>query len=72
MDDLVEALRIASLMLAVHEQSHGEVPMEKVFEVLQTEEIDEEMEELLTKGFQNLVGILGTVTEIMAEESPIH
>lgn len=72
MTDVVEALRIACLALAVHEQDHGEVSIDKIFEVMQTEDIDEEMEELLTKGFQNLVGILGTVHEIMAEESPIH
>jgi hypothetical protein len=71
-EELVEALRISSLMNAVHEQNHGEVTFEKIFEVMQTEEIDEQVEELLIKGFQNLAGVLGTVFEIERDEGAVH
>ena len=72
MDDIVEALRIATLMLAVHEQDHGEVPIEKIFDVLQTDELDEETADLLVKGFQNLAGVLGSVIEVERDEGVVH
>jgi len=46
--------------------------MDKIFEVLQTDEIDEETAELLIKGFQNLVGVLGTVMEVERDEGVVH
>ncbi|MBT7081971.1 MAG: hypothetical protein HN929_11020 [Chloroflexi bacterium] len=72
MDDIVEALRITTLMLAVHEQDHGEVPIEKIFDVLQTDELDEETADLLVKGFQNLAGVLGSVIEVERDEGVVH
>jgi hypothetical protein len=72
MDDVVEALRITTLMLAVHEQDHGEVPIEKIFDVLQTDELDEETADLLVKGFQNLAGVLGSVIEVERDEGVVH
>ena len=72
MNEVVEALRITCLMIAQHEENHSEVPMDRIFEVFQTEEFDEETERLLLKSFQNLVGVLGTVMEIESEETPVH
>ena len=72
MNEVVEGLRIAWLMIAQHEQHHGEIPMDKILEVLQTDEIDEETAGLLIKGFKNLVGVLGTVMEVERDEGVVH
>ncbi|MBT6011068.1 MAG: hypothetical protein HOG80_06720 [Candidatus Marinimicrobia bacterium] len=46
--------------------------MDKILEVLQTDEIDEETAGLLIKGFKNLVGVLGTVMEVERDEGVVH
>ncbi|MBT4035587.1 MAG: hypothetical protein HOE61_12640 [Candidatus Marinimicrobia bacterium] len=72
MGDTVEALRIACLMLAEHQRTQGEIPMERIFTALETEEIDEDTEELLLMGFQNLAGVLGSVMHGNIDNSPVH
>ena len=71
-EDLAEALRIASLMIAEHERDHGQIPMERLNEVLNAETIDDEATDLLILGLTNLAGLLGTVMHTNIDDEAVH
>jgi hypothetical protein len=71
-EDVSEALRIASLMIAEHERGHGEIPMERLNKVLNINTIDDDTEDLLIMGLTNLAGLLGTVMRTNIDDEAVH
>ena len=58
-EDVLEAARLLALNLAHYELTYGELPLDQVLATLTSDHPNEEQFELLNKGMQNLVGMLG-------------
>lgn len=57
--DVLEAARLLALNLAHYELKYGELPLDEVLATLATDHPNHEQVELLNKGMQNLIGMLG-------------
>lgn len=73
-EDLIKALKAASLIVAEHDRLHGTIPLEHVQKVMAEGAVDDEMGALLIRGYEYLAGILGRTMESRAksEGSVIH
>ena len=60
-EQLAEALRIVSLMVAEHERVHGKIPMDRLMNQQTTDYLDPDTEESIVNGFIVLTGALGSV-----------
>jgi len=58
-DQLAEAARLLALNLAHYQIRYGEIPLENFDQLMATQEIDAETERLVSRGMENLVGLLG-------------
>ncbi|MBT4329501.1 MAG: hypothetical protein HOL17_14855 [Gammaproteobacteria bacterium] len=65
-EELEEALRIASLIIAEHDRLHGSIALERIYAAMHTDKVDEETERMLITGFEYLAGILGNAMQIQA------
>lgn len=58
-EDVLEAARLLALNLAHYELTHGELPLDDVLATLATDSPNDQQVELLDKGMENLIGMLG-------------
>lgn len=58
-EDVLEAARLLALNLAHYELKYGELPIEEVLAAISTEQPNDVQVELLNKGMQNLIGMIG-------------
>lgn len=68
-EDVLEAARLLALNLAHYELKYGELPLDDVLATLATDQPNDEQVELLNKGMQNLIGILGNQIQGLDERS---
>lgn len=68
-DDVLEAARLLALNLAHYELKFGEMPLDDVLATLASDHPNEEQVELLNKGMQNLIGILGNQIQGLDERT---
>jgi len=59
-EQLAEALRIVSLMVAEHERVHGKIPMDRLMNQQTTDYLDPDTEESIVNGLFVLTGVLGS------------
>ena len=61
-EQLAEALRMVSLMVAEHERVHGKIPMDRLLNKQTTDYLDPDVEDSIVNGLTILAGALGSVT----------
>lgn len=67
-DDLAECARLLALNLAHYELRFGEQPLDETLAALSASEPNDAQAELLTRGMESLVGLLGNVLSGLGEE----
>lgn len=68
-EDVLEAARLLALNLAHYELKYGELPIEEVLAAISTDQPNDEQVELLNKGMQNLVGMIGNQIQGLDEKT---
>lgn len=68
-EDVLEAARLLALNLAHYELKYGELPLDDVLATLAMDQPNDEQVELLNKGMQNLIGMLGNQIQGLDERS---
>lgn len=67
-EQLAECARLLALNLAHYQELYGEVPLNEVQAALDTREPNDDQIILLTRGMENLVGVLGNVLSGLGQE----
>lgn len=67
-DDVAECARLLALNLAHYEMRYGALPLDDTLAALSATEPNDDQAELLTRGMENLVGLLGNVLSGLGEE----
>lgn len=65
---LAECARLLALNLAHYEMRYGALPLDDTLAALSAAEPNDDQAEMLTRGMQNLVGLLGNVLSGLGEE----
>lgn len=68
-EDVLEAARLLALNLAHYELKYGEIPLDDVLATLATNHPNDEQVELLNKGMENLIGMLGNQIQGLDERT---
>lgn len=71
-DDLIKALKAASLIVAEHDRLHGTISLDPIQQAMNNGVIDDEMEELLIRGYEYLAGILGRSMQSASSREVVH
>lgn len=69
-DQLADAARLLALNLAHYRRRYGELPLENFADLLRAQTIDAATGELLALGMEQLVGVLGVVMGVDADDAP--
>ncbi|MGA7948658.1 MAG: hypothetical protein WCA45_00665 [Thiobacillaceae bacterium] len=67
-EDLAECARLLALNLAHYQGEYGELPLDETLAMLEVVEPNEAQIELLVRGMETLVGLLGNVMSRLGEE----
>lgn len=67
-ETLAECARLLALNLAHYEMRYGALPLDDTLAALSAAEPNDDQAEMLTRGMQNLVGLLGNVLSGLGEE----
>lgn len=67
-DDLAECARLLALNLAHYELRFGELPLDETLAALSAAEPNDAQAQMLTRGMENLVGLLGNVLSGLGED----
>ncbi len=65
---VAECARLLALNLAHYEMRYGALPLDDTLTALSADEPNDDQAEMLTRGMQNLVGLLGNVLSGLGEE----
>lgn len=69
-DDLAECARLLAMNVAHYEMKYGEMPLQDRLAMTYAEdELNEQQDELVTKGMETLVGVLGSVIQGLDEKT---
>lgn len=64
---LAECARLLALNLAHYQGKYGELPLEETLTMLDADEPNDDQAQLLVRGMENLVGVLGSVCSGLGE-----
>lgn len=68
-DDLAECARLLAMNVAHYEMKYGEMPLhDRLAMTYVTEELNDQQNELVTKGMEAMVGVLGSVIQGLEEK----
>lgn len=67
-EQLAECARLLALNLAHYQELYGEVPLNEVQAALDVSEPNDDQANLLARGMENLVGVLGNVLSGLGKE----
>lgn len=67
-ETMAECARLLALNLAHYEMRYGALPLDDTLAALSAAEPNDDQAEMLTRGMQNLVGLLGNVLSGLGEE----
>lgn len=68
-DDLMECARLLAINLAHYELTFGSLPMDATHAVAYADEPNDAQIEMLTKGMESLVGVLGGIVQGLDEKT---
>jgi len=60
-DDLAECARLLAMNIAHYEMIYGELPLQDRLAMTYANDLNDQQNELLTKGMETMAGILGSV-----------
>lgn len=67
-EELADAARLLATNLAHYQETYGELPLENAEELVRAQTLDESTANLVTRGLETLVGVLGIV--LRSDEDP--
>lgn len=67
-EHLAECARLLALNLAHYQGLYGEIPLDATLAILGASEPNDDQAQLLARGMENLVGVLGGVLSGLGEE----
>lgn len=70
-DDLAECVRLLAINIAHYESVHGVLPFDETLEMAYAEEPNQAQIDLMTRGMDALVGVLGGIVQGF-EPNPTH
>jgi hypothetical protein len=70
-EELAECARLLAMNLAHYELKYGPLPLDETLDAIYADEPNEAQVELLNKGMENMVGVLGGVIQGF-EQKPSH
>jgi hypothetical protein len=70
-DELLECARLLALNLTHYQMIYGELPLDTTLDAAYSDELNDAQLELVTKGMETLVGVLGGVIQGF-EPKPSH
>lgn len=63
-DDLAECARLLAMNVAHYEMKYGEMPLQdRLVMTYVAEELNDQQNELVTRGMETLVGVLGSIIQ---------
>ena len=69
-EDLAECARLLALNVAHYESKYGQLPLDETLAMLEAEEPNQEQLELMTKGMETMVGVLGSLIQGFEPKAP--
>lgn len=70
-EELVECARLLAINIAHYESVHGTLPLDETLAMAYTEEPNQAQIDLMTKGMETMVGVLGGIVQGF-ESNPRH
>ena len=70
-EDLAECARLLAFNVAHYESKYGSVPLDETLEMAYAEEPNNKQFELMTRGLETLIGILGGIVQGL-DSKPNH
>ncbi|MEO6118613.1 MAG: hypothetical protein ABIP37_06040 [Methylotenera sp.] len=70
-EDLAECARLLAINIAHYESLHGVLPLDQTLEMAYAEEPNQAQIDLMSRGMETMVGVLGGIVQGFDEE-PIH
>lgn len=70
-EDLAECARLLAINIALYESVHGALPLDKTLEMAYTEEPNQAQIDLMSRGMETMVGVLGGIVQGL-EPKPSH
>ena len=62
-EDLAECARLLAINLAHYESVHGALPLDETLEIAYTEEPNQAQIDLMSRGMETMVGVLGGIVQ---------
>jgi len=62
-DDIAECARLLAINLAHYEMKFGPLPLDETLAAMYSDEPNDEQIQMLTRGLENMVGVLGGIVE---------
>ena len=70
-EDLAECARLLAINIAHYESVHGALPLDETLEMAYVEEPNQAQIDLMTRGMETMVGVLGGIVQGF-ESNPHH
>ena len=70
-EDLAECARLLAINIAHYESVHGALPLDETLEMAYTEEPNQAQIDLMSRGMETMVGVLGGIVQGL-EPKPSH
>lgn len=62
-EDLAECARLLAINIAHYESIHGSLPLNETLEMAYAEELNQAQIDLMSRGMENMVGVLGGIVQ---------
>lgn len=62
-EDLAECAKLLAINIAHYESIHGVIPLDETLEMVYTDEPNQAQIDLMTRGMETLVGVLGGIVQ---------
>ena len=67
-EELAECARLMAMNIAHYEMKYGELPLQDRLAMTYANELDDQHNDLVTKGMETMVGVLGSVIQGLDEK----
>ena len=68
-EDLAECARLLAINIAHYESVHGALPLDETLEMAYTEEPNQAQIDLMSRGMETMVGVLGSIVQGLEPKS---